>query len=229
MCEKVKPFFCRHGESFQEALHLSPSSEFGQFTLAVFDTLWCELALRNGEGRDTRRGPERKAAPLEVRSAALEWGTAHPRGNGPRRKTSALGECASAPNGFGSQIHVSFVKSSRGDRWARARVVYCRTLRSTIHALGPEFYATAYRYNLTFRCINCGRYEASANFRDTATGLRARNKSKHGYIQLGVRDVAGKAKPAAVPSLESCAIRAERHTALMTTLRNYGPISASIF
>ena len=44
-----------------------------------------------------------------------------------------------------------FVKSSRGDLWARARVVYCRTLRSTTHALGLEFYATAYRYNLTFR------------------------------------------------------------------------------
>ena len=58
-----------------------------------------------------------------------------------------------------------FVKSSRGDLWARARVVYCRTLRSTTHALGLEFYATAYSYNLTFRCINCGRYEASANFR----------------------------------------------------------------
>ena len=40
-----------------------------------------------------------------------------------------------------------------------------RTLRSTTHALGLEFYATAYRYNLTFCCISCGRYEASANFR----------------------------------------------------------------
>ena len=58
-----------------------------------------------------------------------------------------------------------FVKSSRGDAWARARVVYCRTLQSTTRALGLEFYATAYRYNLTFRCISCGRYEASANFR----------------------------------------------------------------
>ena len=58
-----------------------------------------------------------------------------------------------------------FVKSSRGDLWARARVVYCRTLRSTTHALGLEFFATAYRYNLTFRCIKCGSYEASANFR----------------------------------------------------------------
>jgi hypothetical protein len=25
-------------------------------------------------------------------------------------------------------------------------------------------YATAHEYNLTFRCINCGRYEASANY-----------------------------------------------------------------
>ena len=73
----IAQFLWCNGESFQEALHLSPSSEFGQFTLAFFDTLWCELALKNGEGRDTRRGPERKAAPREVRSAALEWGTAH--------------------------------------------------------------------------------------------------------------------------------------------------------
>lgn len=58
-----------------------------------------------------------------------------------------------------------FVKSSEGNFWARARVVYCRTLQNTTHALGLEFYATAYRYNLTFRCISCGRYEASANFR----------------------------------------------------------------
>src|SRR6516225_9444662 len=62
-----------------------------------------------------------------------------------------------------------------------------------------------------------------------ATGLSARSKSRHGYIQLGVQDVAGKAKPAAVPSRESCAIRAQRHTALMTTLRNYGRSPQALF
>ena len=58
-----------------------------------------------------------------------------------------------------------FVKSSKRDFWARARVVYCRTLQGTIHALGLELPVTAHRYNLTFRCIRCGRYEASANYR----------------------------------------------------------------
>jgi DNA-directed RNA polymerase subunit N (RpoN/RPB10) len=61
-------------------------------------------------------------------------------------------------------VHV-FVKSSNRNFWARARVVYCQTLQNTTHALGLEFYATAHRYNLTFRCISCGRYEASANYR----------------------------------------------------------------
>jgi hypothetical protein len=80
-----------------------------------------------------------------------------------------------------------FVKSSRGDLWARARVVYCRTRRSTTHALGLEFYATAYRYNLTFRCINVEGMKPLPTF--AATGLSARSKSRHGYIQLGVQDV----------------------------------------
>lgn len=58
-----------------------------------------------------------------------------------------------------------FVKPPQGDFWTRARVVYCRALQGTMHALGLEFSATAHRYNLTFRCISCGRYEASANYR----------------------------------------------------------------
>ena len=58
-----------------------------------------------------------------------------------------------------------FLKSSKGDFWERARVAYCRTLQGTIRELGLEFDATAHWYNLTFRCIKCGRYEASANYR----------------------------------------------------------------
>jgi hypothetical protein len=58
-----------------------------------------------------------------------------------------------------------FFKPSNGKSWARARVVYCRALQAKTHELGLEFYATAHRYNLTFRCINCGSCEASANYR----------------------------------------------------------------
>lgn len=58
-----------------------------------------------------------------------------------------------------------FVRPSRGKAWTRARVAYCERLQGKSHALGLEFYRTAHRYNLTFRCLHCGRYEASANFR----------------------------------------------------------------
>src|SRR5947208_1348949 len=58
-----------------------------------------------------------------------------------------------------------FVKPSKGKEWARARIAYCQRLGYNSHALGLEFYGTAHRYNLTFRCIHCGTYEASANFR----------------------------------------------------------------
>ena len=58
-----------------------------------------------------------------------------------------------------------FVKRSEGNAWMRARVAYCEALQGSHHALGLEFYGTAHRYNLTFRCPHCGRYEASANFR----------------------------------------------------------------
>jgi len=57
-----------------------------------------------------------------------------------------------------------FVKPSNTKTWLRARVAYCQSLGKS-HALGLEFYGTAHRYNLTFRCIHCGTYEASANFR----------------------------------------------------------------
>jgi Pyruvate/2-oxoacid:ferredoxin oxidoreductase delta subunit len=58
-----------------------------------------------------------------------------------------------------------FVKPSNGKAWARARVAYCHRLAGKSHAVGLEFYGTAHRYNLTFRCVRCGKYEASANFR----------------------------------------------------------------
>ena len=58
-----------------------------------------------------------------------------------------------------------FVRPSRGKVWTRARVAYCQRLQAKSHALGLEFYRAAQRYNVTFRCVNCGRYEASANFR----------------------------------------------------------------
>lgn len=58
-----------------------------------------------------------------------------------------------------------FVKLLKGGVWTRARVAYCQRLNSEEHALGLEFYQTARRYNLTFRCIHCGRHEATANFR----------------------------------------------------------------
>ena len=58
-----------------------------------------------------------------------------------------------------------FVRPSRGKVWTRARVAYCQRLEPKTHALGLEFYRAAHRYNVTFRCVNCGRHEASANFR----------------------------------------------------------------
>jgi hypothetical protein len=58
-----------------------------------------------------------------------------------------------------------FAKLSTGQSWMRARVAYCQMLPTKTHALGLEFYATAHRYNVTFRCIHCGKYEASINFR----------------------------------------------------------------
>ena len=58
-----------------------------------------------------------------------------------------------------------FVKSWNDKFWARARVVYCQVLRVKTCVLGLEFYARSHRYSLTFRCMNCGRHEASANFR----------------------------------------------------------------
>ena len=87
-----------------------------------------------------------------------------------------LAELASTENvsSYGARIRTElawrpnariFLKSPKGKFWTRARVVYCRALQAKTHALGLEFYATAHRYNLTFRCINCGSYEASANYR----------------------------------------------------------------
>ena len=64
-----------------------------------------------------------------------------------------------------------FVKPSKGKEWARARIAYCQRLGYNSHALGLEFYGTAHRYNLTFRCIHCGGYEASANFRSDPVEL----------------------------------------------------------
>lgn len=58
-----------------------------------------------------------------------------------------------------------FLRPSKGKAWMRARVVYCQNLQEKNRALGLEFYRTAHRYTLTFRCIHCGTYEASANFR----------------------------------------------------------------
>ena len=60
-----------------------------------------------------------------------------------------------------------------------------------------------------------------------AIGLSSRIKSKREYIQLGVQDVAGKAKPAVFLSFESCDMRAERHTSLMRMFCNYGPMHES--
>lgn len=58
-----------------------------------------------------------------------------------------------------------FVKLPEGGMWTRARIAYCRRLKGERHALGLEFYEASHRYNLTFRCIHCGSYQASANFR----------------------------------------------------------------
>ena len=57
-----------------------------------------------------------------------------------------------------------FVKLPQGGVWTRARIAYCQKLGES-HVLGLEFHETSYRYNLTFRCIHCGRHKASANFR----------------------------------------------------------------
>lgn len=58
-----------------------------------------------------------------------------------------------------------FVKQSKGKVWTRARVVYCENVQEKNRALGLEFYRISHRYTLIFRCIHCGKYEASANFR----------------------------------------------------------------
>lgn len=171
----------------------------------------------------TRREGRREKRSPEVRSAARRWRTANAHGSGLDGERQLLGRVRTGRL-WKPDAHV-FVKSSNRDFWARARVVYCRTLQGTIHALGLEFYATAHRYNLTFRCIRCGRYEASANYR--SIGLSSRIKSKREYIQLGVQDVAGKAKPAVFLSFESCDMRAERHTSLMRMFCNYGPMHES--
>jgi transcription elongation factor Elf1 len=76
-----------------------------------------------------------------------------------------------------------FVKSSKGDVWMRARVAYCETLQGKDHALGLEFYGTAHRYNLTFRCVHCGRYEASANFRSDQVEREERIKARIYRVQ----------------------------------------------
>lgn len=87
-----------------------------------------------------------------------------------------LAELASTENvsSYGARIRTElawrpnariFLKSPKGKFWMRARVVYCRALQAKTNALGLEFYATAHRYNLTFRCVKCGSYEASANYR----------------------------------------------------------------
>ena len=58
-----------------------------------------------------------------------------------------------------------FVRPPKGEVWTRARVVYCHKRQEKSRELGLEFYRTAHRYTLSFRCIHCGTYEASANFR----------------------------------------------------------------
>jgi hypothetical protein len=69
-----------------------------------------------------------------------------------------------------------FVKPSKGKVWTRARVAYCQRLQAKSQALGLEFYRTAHRYNLTFRCIHCGKYEASANL--PSRGVESENQIK---------------------------------------------------
>lgn len=71
-----------------------------------------------------------------------------------------------------------FVKLPKGGVWTRARIAYCQRLKGKKYALGLEFYETAHRYNLTFRCIQCGRYEASANFRSDRVELEDEIKSR---------------------------------------------------
>ena len=145
-------------------MHLSLSSESGQFAPPASDARYREVALKNGKAVTRREGRREKRSPrtFEVLLAG---------GGQPMLTKAASTEnvsswaCSSARDGFGSQMPIVFVKSSNRDFWTRARVVYCRTLQGAIHALGLEFYATAHTYNLTFRCIRCGRYEASANYR----------------------------------------------------------------
>jgi PilZ domain len=99
-----------------------------------------------------------------------------------------LAELASTENvsSYGARVRTElawrpnariFLKSPKGKFWMRARVVYCRALQAKTHALGLEFYATAHRYTLAFRCIKCGRDAASANYRSdrvlTANQLQA--------------------------------------------------------
>src|SRR5205807_10383266 len=73
-------FMGRCRESAWDATRLSPSSESRRSALAAPDTRYGELALKNGEGREARGWPERKAESREVRGAALEWRRAHARG-----------------------------------------------------------------------------------------------------------------------------------------------------
>lgn len=76
-----------------------------------------------------------------------------------------------------------FVKLPEGGVWTRARIAYCQRLDAEHHALGLEFYQTAHRYNLTFRCLQCGRYDAWTNFRSDRVEREEKIKSRIYCVQ----------------------------------------------
>jgi len=104
-----------------------------------------------------------------------------------------------------------FLKSPKGKFWTRARVVYCRALQAKTHALGLEFYATAHRYNLTFRCINASTVEVMKHPPTiAATGFCAQTNSKRKFIEFIVHRAVGRAKLSAFPRFMYCTTRAKR-------------------
>lgn len=89
-----------------------------------------------------------------------------------------------------------FVKSWNDKFWARARVVYsyCQVPQVKTCVLGLEFYATSHRYSLTFRCTNCGRHEASANFRSDRIHADNQIKSQIYLVQCAACGWKGEAR-----------------------------------
>ena len=156
-------------------MDLSSSWESGQFTPPAFDARY--RALKNGKAVTRREGRREKRSPRKFEVLLAGGGQPILTEATSTENVSSWGVRVRTERLWKPDTHV-FVRPSAGDSWARARVAYCRILQGTIRAVGLEFYATGHRYNLTFRCIKCGRYEASANYRSDRTEFEDQIKAR---------------------------------------------------